>query len=290
MAARKLKLTDARATYASQRKATVFKGSALAYNAGHAAKYHAKITALVLAMRKATIKAVAALYKSDAAAGHFATDANVGSQARITLNDLDKRFAALFAAQAKEIAPIMVAKANALSATNVAASLKQLSGGSEIAVSSINPVMQGIIRAAIAENVQLINSIAKDYLHEVGQQVYRSIASGKGLADLLPELERRGDVAASRAKLIAYDQTRKVYGALNKERAKSAGVTQYEWIHSSGGMHPRELHMEYDGRVFSFDDPPVIDKKTGERGTPGQAINCRCTMRPIISFGENNDS
>jgi uncharacterized protein with gpF-like domain len=29
---------------------------------------------------------------------------------------------------------------------------------------------------------------------------------------------------------------------------------------------------------------PVIDPRTGERGIPGQAINCRCVMRPLVEF------
>jgi uncharacterized protein with gpF-like domain len=39
-----------------------------------------------------------------------------------------------------------------------------------------------------------------------------------------------------------------------------------------------------DGKIFSFDDLPIIDRKTGERGIPGQAINCRCTMTPVYEF------
>ncbi|RIQ43658.1 phage head morphogenesis protein, partial [Bordetella avium] len=32
------------------------------------------------------------------------------------------------------------------------------------------------------------------------------------------------------------------------------------------------------------DNPPIIDKTTGERGLPGQLINCKCRMRPVIDF------
>ena len=39
-----------------------------------------------------------------------------------------------------------------------------------------------------------------------------------------------------------------------------------------------------NGGIFDFDNLPVIDEKTGERGIPGQAINCKCRMRPIVEF------
>jgi uncharacterized protein with gpF-like domain len=36
--------------------------------------------------------------------------------------------------------------------------------------------------------------------------------------------------------------------------------------------------------VYSFDDLPVVDERTGETGIPGQAVNCRCTMSPVFDF------
>jgi hypothetical protein len=74
--------------------------------------------------------------------------------------------------------------------------------------------------------------------------------------------------------LIARDQVRKVTTAINVERAKSAGITKFRWRHSGGGSEPRQDHVDMDGMIFSYDDPPVIDERTGERGYPGQLINC----------------
>jgi hypothetical protein len=36
----------------------------------------------------------------------------------------------------------------------------------------------------------------------------------------------------------------------------------------------RPDHVHLNGRVFSFDDPPVADTRTGFRGNPGEAANC----------------
>lgn len=52
---------------------------------------------------------------------------------------------------------------------------------------------------------------------------------------------------------------------------KSAGVKKFQWLHSAGGRDPRPLHINdypsgLNGGIFSFDDLPVIDEKTGERG------------------------
>ena len=63
------------------------------------------------------------------------------------------------------------------------------------------------------------------------------------------------------------------------------GVKKFKWLHSMGGKEPRPLHKNVlNGNVYSFDDPPVIDERTGERGLPGVLINCRCRMLPVIEF------
>jgi SPP1 gp7 family putative phage head morphogenesis protein len=132
--------------------------------------------------------------------------------------------------------------------------------------------------------VSLIKSIPEEYFAKVAGAVARSISSGNGLQDLTAFFAEQDGVEARRAKNIAIDQTHKAYNGLNAERMKRQGVGKYEWVHSGGGLHPRPLHQSYHGRIFSFDKPPVIDERTGARGIPGQAINCRCTMVPVIEF------
>lgn len=130
----------------------------------------------------------------------------------------------------------------------------------------------------------LIKLIPQKYLGQVQGAVMRSITSGNGLKDLIPFMNEKYKQNTRHAKMVAYDQTRKAYNSIAAGRAQSAGVTEFEWIHSGGGKHPRIDHIALNGKKFRFDDPPVIDKRTGERGLPGVAINCRCSFRPLVSF------
>ena len=45
----------------------------------------------------------------------------------------------------------------------------------------------------------------------------------------------------------------------------------------------RELHKQLNGQVFRFDDPPVIDERTGQKCLPAQTYNCRFTFSPVIN-------
>jgi SPP1 gp7 family putative phage head morphogenesis protein len=175
------------------------------------------------------------------------------------------------------------------SQTNLKTSLKQLSGGLALNTGVIPKGMEEVGQAIINENVSLIKSIPSEYFDKISGAVMRSITSGNGLADLEPEIKKYSGQSDRRVSLLALDQTRKAYNTINKQRMQSVGVKKFEWIHSGGGQHPRISHMKLDGRVFSFDDLPLKGEEGFVNGQfPGQAINCRCTMVPVIEF-ENGE-
>ncbi len=87
-----------------------------------------------------------------------------------------------------------------------------------------------------------------------------------------------------RANMIALDQTRKAMSNLSQGRLEKIGMKKYRWLHTGGSVEPRELHKRMSGNIYSWDAPPVIDEKTGERGHPATAINCRCVAIPVIDF------
>jgi SPP1 gp7 family putative phage head morphogenesis protein len=213
-----------------------------------------------------------------------AMDISPASQARILAAKLRAQFEQLFADQSKPVGERMVDQANAASATATYNSLKELSGGLSLDVRALSPDVLEAMKLAVATQVSLIKSIPSQYFTKVEGAVYRSMTGGNGLQDLHEFFVKQYGEESRRAKNIALDQTRKAYNNLNKERMKKHGVGKFEWLHSGGGLHPRPLHQSYNGRVFSFGNLPIIDEATGERGIPGQAINCGCTMVPVIEF------
>lgn len=275
----------------------VAKGSALEHNASVEHRYTSALETLVKRMTAEVNRELAALFKTDAAAAHFeiGMDANIASQARIVMSYLAKKFTDMFNKQSKQLAEQMINGVNRESGVNVTRSLKEIAPTIRIDSRKISEPVKTVMKASIAENVDLIKSIPQQYLSGVQQAVMRSITTGNGMADLKPFLEKQGGITERRARNIANDQTRKAYNSLNRARMEQAGITKFEWVHSAGGKDPRPLHMNnypagLNGGIFSFDDLPVIDERTGERGIPGQAPMCRCRMRPLIDFGDNDDA
>lgn len=286
---KKISLTPKRKKWVSERNKKLLKGKRLSYNASQRAKYEAELINLVNRMTTKTKREIIKLFNTPAAK-QFAMDADIASQARILTNKLTKQFNTLFNNKAWSLAERMLRGASRESSSSLGISLKELSGGLTIKTNSIPANLKTIIKATTTENVALIKSIGEEYLSKVQKTVMRSITNGEGLKTLVPELEKYEGISKRHAKNVATDQTRKAYNSMNKARMEKVGVKKFEWVHSGGGQRPREDHIAMSGNIYSFDDPPIIDKKTGERGIPGQAINCGCTMVPVIEFDEDEDN
>lgn len=278
-------LTIRKQKWANKFKPDTIKGDPLNSNFGLAQRYYDRLAALIDRMTAEVEKKIKALYEEPHAEEYFAQDATISSQARILTNAISKKFNDLFASVAKPTAERVAKEADKSSAASVKSSIQQLSGGLQLSSEALESgALNDILNATVTENVALIKSISQQYLAGVQGAVMRSITTGNGLQDLVPYLERHKQITKRRALMIAHDQTRKAFNGLSKGRMQAVGLEQYEWLHTAGSNHPRREHIAMSGNIYRFDDPPVIDSKTGERGIPGQLPNCRCRMKPVLSF------
>lgn len=264
----------------------VLKGSVLSPSAAMQDRYYRALANLVHRMTAETSRELRKLFDTEHAQEFFAEDISVAAQARILMDRITSKFEKLFADFAEPLAERMVDDADDNSAASLKASLRDLTNGITLNTDILTKDLKVVLQASIAENVSLIKSIPQQYLDGVKGAVYRSIATGNGLADLVPFLNKHEGITLRRARTIALDQTKKSFSAINKHRMQALQLDDFEWLHSGGGQHPRKLHISYSGKLFKLSDPPIIDLRTGERGIPGQAINCRCVMRPVIRFSE----
>lgn len=249
-------------------------------------------------MMEDVTRQVEALYSTPDAQRYFAKDgAAVGMDASLSgaadrlFAELIKKYERMFGKASRLLAQRMVEQAGKESAVQLSRSIEKLAGGLTLKTNIMNSDLRETFKSTINANADLIVSIQRQYIDEVKSGVYRSIASGNGLADLQPFLQKRFDLTDRKAKNLALDQTRKAFNDINADRMRAVGMTKFEWIHSGGGHKPRPYHFDdfpagLNGGIFDINDPPIVDEKTGERGLPGHAINCKCTMRPILEFGE----
>jgi len=279
------------------------KGHALAYPAAVPERYRAQLRVMIRQMAAATIAEIKRSYPEpvaeDAAIGGVVVsmDADIPGPMNSAMKGLLSRFQKMFDSQAEKIASQMADGADKASTVAVKSSLKEASANITVPTNVLrSPAIAGLWDEHVAASVNLIKSMPGQYYERISNEVHDSITKGRGLADLLPALKNIEGMSDRRAKLIAYDQTRKAYAGFNHAKLTGAGVKKFEWLHSGGAAEPRKDHIAMSGNIYRFDDLPIIDQKTGERGIPGQAINCSCRMLPVVedepeeSLIDNKDS
>lgn len=283
-----------------RKRDNLLRGKRLNYNVSQQLKYQKQLLSLVRQMAAETKKRVSDLFRDDVSEEFFeqqkeaaSMDASITAQAKKVMNKLLDKYETLFSFKSKIAAEKMVNGAKQTSKSSLYTSLKELSGGLSLKTGVVPKGMEDVSNAIITENVSLIKSIPSQYFKDVIGSVMRSITTGDGLKTLIPQIQKYNGITERRAKNIALDQTRKAYNSINKQRMQSIGVKQFEWVHSGGGQKPRRSHIALDGKIFSFDKLPVINQEQVDkgyeapiRGIPGQAINCRCTMIPVIEFDD----
>lgn len=166
-------------------------------------------------------------------------------------------------------------------------------------IGTVIPIkLRQVMTINIAENVSLIKSIPEQF-HKSIQTIIANVVNGNaGWKQLQREIAHRGEMTMKRAKLIAIDQTNKVFNSLALRRFEQCGVQRVQWFHTYA-KEPRKYHLRkwdgisglkdghpngLNGFIFELGNPPIIDEKTGQRGYPGHLINCHCNMVPITEF------
>lgn len=245
----------------------------------YAAEWHK----LVEEMRDEVVKAVK---------GEFGKTAIANDAKENFWDRLLRKLSDGLAKRAEGMAFAMLSRVDRNASSMLERSLKSTSADLTLNMKNTKSV-QKAIDERIKANVELITRIPAEFLDGVRKDVNKSLEAGKGLSTLEDDMIKRYGEARRHAKNVALDQTRKAYTAINTAKMKDNGITKFEWVHTGGSQEPRPHHKNspanggLNGGIYDINDPPIMDPKTGARGLPGQDYYCRCTMRPIVTFDED---
>jgi SPP1 gp7 family putative phage head morphogenesis protein len=145
-----------------------------------------------------------------------------------------------------------------------------------------NVPLNEIVHNLRIEQVKLIKSIPIEAARRVQNLTFEAALAGKDRREQIAEMIRNSEhVTVSRAMLIARTETTRSHSIIQQARAQFIGSENYIW-HTQRDRRVRKDHQELEGQIFSWDDPPVADKKRNVRAHPGQIYNCRCNALPIL--------
>lgn len=134
------------------------------------------------------------------------------------------------------------------------------------------------MQALMGEQVTLIKSIPLDAAKRVHKLTIEGIEDSTRASEISKAIQASGDVAKSRADLIARTEVARTASTLTEARALHVGSPGYVW-RTSGDGDVRDSHREMEGKFVAWDDPPTLD---GMKGHAGQFPNCRCYPEPVI--------
>ena len=105
---------------------------------------------------------------------------------------------------------------------------------------------------------------------------------------LVKYIKEEFNLSDKRCKFIARQESMLAKSHFIQEKAVSKGFTSYMWETA----HDEKVrdnplggdHKDLDGKIFRFDDPPVVNHKTNKKANPGQDYNCRCVAKIVVSW------
>jgi SPP1 gp7 family putative phage head morphogenesis protein len=113
------------------------------------------------------------------------------------------------------------------------------------------------------------------------QDIQPHVMAGGRAEGLVKVIQDNYGVSMRKAKFLARQETALLMSKFQETRYKDMGVTKYRWS-DAHDIRVRHDHHELNGKIFSFDSPPVTNKKTGARNNPGQDFGCRCVAIPVV--------
>jgi uncharacterized protein with gpF-like domain len=126
----------------------------------------------------------------------------------------------------------------------------------------------------VYRQIQVIKSLpieAADRVWDIQTRALQAVVNGERPDELYEMIMSSGDVAASRARLIARTEIGRATVALTEARATAVGSEGYWWRIEGAGTRPSHFWMR--NKFVRWDNPPTLDGMTGHAGC---LPNCKC--------------
>lgn len=140
------------------------------------------------------------------------------------------------------------------------------------------------IARTYTENVKqyVIKDFGNERIPEMRRKVQEIVLQGYRPDKVQELLQKEYGIASRKAKFLAQNETSIMLAEYKKVTYQEMGFDKFIWKTITDGRE-RELHKQLNNTTWYYDDPPVIDERTGQKGLPGETYNCRCEAIPFRS-------
>jgi len=154
-------------------------------------------------------------------------------------------------------------------------------------IETITPKMSDAIAKQFAENYtdtirfEIKNRLPEEVI-KMRKVVGQMAIDGESRITIRQYIEKNFTKDQKKAKFLARNESKLAVTEYLKAKYQSEGSEEFTW-YTSNDERVRDDHKELHGTKHRYDNPPIIDKRTGRRGLPGEDYGCRCTFVPIFS-------
>lgn len=150
----------------------------------------------------------------------------------------------------------------------------------------ISPKLDSFTQHEITQNyIENMDFWIKNFtgteISKMRNELSTMILNGKSTKTIADYVQQRYNISKRKALFIARNESAIATTSYLISKYQQEGINSYKWS-TSHDDRVRKLHRELDGKIFTFDNPPIIDERTQQRGHPAQTYNCRCIMIPKI--------
>lgn len=136
------------------------------------------------------------------------------------------------------------------------------------------------VATSISRNVALIRSINDESRARISDIVLRNFQARTPMRQVAKEMAESVGLSRKRALRVAADQSSKLAARLDEARQEQAGITRFKW-NWSHKRHGRAIHIAHDGKIYPWNEPPMLD---GKPDIPGQLPFCGCRASAVIDL------
>ena len=165
----------------------------------------------------------------------------------------------------------------------------------ELITPKLDDFMEDEIAKRYTENLDFwIKNWTEDRIVKMRDEVSKMANVGKSVKSIADYIQKEFGISQRHAKFLARNESAIATSSYLAAKYTAEGFTHFKW-HAIIDGRQRDLHGDkgatgiggfhegLNGHIFRFDDPPIIDIRTGQRGLPGQTYNCRCSFSPVIT-------
>lgn len=147
----------------------------------------------------------------------------------------------------------------------------------------LSPESKAELKREYSKNMDLwIDKFSRQEIEALRRRVELNAQQGFRFDRLIASIKNRYSVSENKAAFLARQETSLFLAKFREKRFKDAGIRRYRWS-TAGDRRVRDGHERLNGKIFSYDDPPIVQSiPTIRRANPGQDYNCRCVDIPVF--------